>query len=172
MPLLGPEMKSTGEVMGVGATFAEAFVKSSRRPALGCRSTGKAFISVKQSRQDQGGPGRARTGRTGLHAWLRRAVPRRQLRAAGLQVTPVNKVTEGRPHIVDMIKNGEISFICNTVDERRTAIADSRSIRTGALAGRVTLYTTVEGALAACAGMRHLQGLEAYALQALHAELA
>ena len=91
--------------------------------------------------------------------------------AAGLPVTAVNKVTEGRPHIVDMIKNNEMSLIINTVEEKRSAIADSRSIRTSALAARVTLFTTIEGARAACAGIRHLAGLETYALQSLHAEL-
>jgi carbamoyl-phosphate synthase large subunit len=82
----------------------------------------------------------------------------------------VNKVTEGRPHIVDMIKNGEIVLIINTVEEKRTAIADSRSIRTSAIGAKVTLFTTIEGGRAACAGMRH-DGLETYSLQALHAEL-
>ena len=82
----------------------------------------------------------------------------------------VNKVNQGRPHVVDMIKNNEIAFIVNTVDEKRTAIADSRSIRTSALAAKVTLYTTVEGGLAACEGMRHA-GLETYSVQSLHTEL-
>ena len=91
--------------------------------------------------------------------------------AAGIAVTAVNKVTEGRPHIVDMIKNNEIALVINTVDEKRTAITDSRSIRTSALAQKVTVYTTVEGARAACEGMRHA-GLETYALQTLHGELA
>jgi carbamoyl-phosphate synthase large subunit len=90
--------------------------------------------------------------------------------AAGIAVGIVNKVTEGRPHIVDMIKNGEITLIVNTVEEKRTAIADSRSIRTSALGAKTTLFTTIEGARAACAGMRHA-GLETYSLQALHAEL-
>jgi carbamoyl-phosphate synthase large subunit len=89
---------------------------------------------------------------------------------AGIPVTAVNKVNEGRPHVVDMIKNNEISFIVNTVEEKRSAIVDSRSIRTSALAQKVTLFTTVEGGLAACQGMRHA-GLETYALQALHTEL-
>ncbi|HNH36792.1 MAG TPA: hypothetical protein PK375_12795, partial [Rhodocyclaceae bacterium] len=88
-----------------------------------------------------------------------------------IPVTQVNKVTEGRPHVVDMIKNNEISLIVNTVEEKRSAIVDSRSIRTSALAQKVTLFTTVEGARAACAGMRHA-GLETYSLQSLHGELA
>jgi carbamoyl-phosphate synthase large subunit len=88
-----------------------------------------------------------------------------------LAVTPVNKVNEGRPHIVDLIKNNEVHLIINTVEEKRSAVVDSRSIRTSALSARVTLYTTVEGARAACAGMRQLREMEVYALQSLHAQL-
>jgi carbamoyl-phosphate synthase large subunit len=88
-----------------------------------------------------------------------------------VEAAPVNKVAEGRPHIVDMIKNGEISFIVNTVEDTRTAISDSRSIRTTALQARVTYYTTIAGARAACAGMKHLARLEPYRLQDLHAKL-
>jgi carbamoyl-phosphate synthase large subunit len=81
----------------------------------------------------------------------------------------INKVTEGRPHIVDMIKNGDMTLIINTVEESRGAINDSRSIRTSALGAKATLFTTIEGAQAACAGMRHA-GLTTYSLQQLHAE--
>ena len=88
-----------------------------------------------------------------------------------MPVSTVNKVAEGRPHIVDMIKNGDISFIVNTVDGTRTAVSDSRSIRTTALAQRVTYYTTIAGARAACTGMKALATLEPYRLQELHAEL-
>jgi len=84
----------------------------------------------------------------------------------------VNKVTEGRPHIVDMIKNDEISLVINTVEEKRQAIVDSRSIRTSALVAKVTVYTTIEGARAATMGMRHLDSVEVYSLQSLHAEPA
>jgi carbamoyl-phosphate synthase large subunit len=81
-------------------------------------------------------------------------------------------VNEGRPHIVDIIKNEEIVLVINTVDEKRQAIADSRSIRTSALAAKVSIFTTIEGARAACMGMRHLSnGLEVYSVQGLHAEL-
>jgi carbamoyl-phosphate synthase large subunit len=93
------------------------------------------------------------------------------IKSHGISVTEVNKVAEGRPHIVDMIKNGEVSFIVNTVEATRTAISDSRSIRTTALARRVTYYTTVAGAKAACAGMKHIERLEPYRLQDLHARL-
>jgi len=98
------------------------------------------------------------------------------IREAGLDVEPVNKVTEGRPHIVDMIKNGEIALVVNTVEQRRNAIADSKLIRTHALAARVAFYTTIAGARAAVEGLQYLrdgdgQGLTVYALQDLHAAL-
>ena len=83
----------------------------------------------------------------------------------------MNKVNEGRPHVVDMIKNNEIQLVINTVEEKRQAIVDSRSIRTSALAAKVTVFTTIEGARAACLGLNHLEGLEVFALQGLHAQL-
>ncbi len=83
----------------------------------------------------------------------------------------MNKVAEGRPHVVDMIKNGEVSLIVNTVEATRTAVSDSRSIRTTALAQRVTYYTTIAGARAACTGMKALDRLEPYRLQDLHDKL-
>jgi carbamoyl-phosphate synthase large subunit len=86
-------------------------------------------------------------------------------------VSVVNKVVEGRPHIVDMIKNGEVSLVVNTVEEKRSAVSDSRSIRTSAVQRRVTYYTTVAGARAACEGMRHMKSLVPYPLQELHAGL-
>ncbi|MBK6906892.1 MAG: carbamoyl-phosphate synthase large subunit [Rhodocyclaceae bacterium] len=167
--LLGPEMKSTGEVMGVGRTFAEAFVKSQLAAGERLPSGGKAFLSVKASdkakvvdvARELHGLGFVLVATRGTAAVIA---------AAGLPVSSVNKVTEGRPHIVDLIKNGEIAMVLNTVDEKRSAITDSRSIRTSALAGKVSIFTTVEGARAACTGMHHA-GLETYALQALHSEL-
>ncbi len=83
----------------------------------------------------------------------------------------VNKVTEGRPHIVDMIKNNEIAMVINTVEERRNAIADSRAIRTSALLARVTTFTTIFGAEAAVEGLRNMDDLEVYSVQELHASL-
>ncbi|MBV8122493.1 MAG: carbamoyl phosphate synthase large subunit, partial [Paucibacter sp.] len=91
---------------------------------------------------------------------------------AGVPVTVVNKVKDGRPHIVDMIKGGEIQLVFTTVDETRTAIADSRHIRQAALANRVTYYTTMAGCEAAVEGMKHQDGLLVQSLQELHAELA
>jgi carbamoyl-phosphate synthase large subunit len=92
--------------------------------------------------------------------------------AAGVAVTVVNKVAEGRPHIVDMIKNGEVSLIVNTVDSKPSVMKDSYSIRHAALQGRVTYYTTLSGARAACIGMQHLTGLLVYDVQSLHRRLA
>ena len=93
------------------------------------------------------------------------------LTAHGVSVTGVNKVAEGRPHIVDMMKNAEVSLIINTVEDKRNAVSDSRAIRTNALAQRITYYTTIAGARAACAALRHLQGLVPYDIQRLHATL-
>jgi carbamoyl-phosphate synthase large subunit len=93
------------------------------------------------------------------------------LRSHGMPVTQVNKVAEGRPHIVDMVKNGEVSFIVNTIEATRKATSDSRAIRITALARRVTYFTTVAGGKAACAGIKHLGRMEPYRLQDLHAKL-
>ncbi|WP_018992204.1 carbamoyl-phosphate synthase large subunit [Aromatoleum toluclasticum] len=168
--ILGPEMKSTGEVMGVGRSFAEAFVKSQLAAGVRLPQSGTAFISVKPT--DRGGA--VEVARE-LHELGFRLVATRgtasAIDAAGIPVNVVNKVTEGRPHIVDMIKNNEVSMVINTVEEKRQAIVDSRSIRTSALAAKLTVFTTIEGARAACMGMRHLEGLEVYGLQSLHAEL-
>ena len=168
--ILGPEMKSTGEVMGLGKTFGEAFVKSQLAAGVRLPSGGKAFVSVRDG-DKLAAVGVARDledlGFTILATRGTAAV----LSAHGIAVTAINKVAEGRPHVVDMIKNGEVAFIVNTVEDKRTAIRDSRSIRTSALAQRVTYYTTISGARAACTGMRHLAALEPYRLQDLHASL-
>ena len=92
--------------------------------------------------------------------------------AAGIACETVNKVTEGRPHVVDMIKNNEICMVVNTVEERRNAIADSRAIRTSALLARVTTFTTIAGAEAAVEGMKYLDELDVYSVQEMHAQLA
>ena len=168
--ILGPEMKSTGEVMGVGYTFGEAFVKSQLGAGVKLPTGGAAFISVKATDK-----ARAVECARDLHELGFRLVATRgtgaAIAAAGLPVTTVHKVQEGRPNVVDMMKNGEISMVINTVEEKRSAIADSRALRTTALAQRVTYYTTIAGALAAVEGMRHVSGLEVYPLQALHGTL-
>jgi carbamoyl-phosphate synthase large subunit len=168
--ILGPEMKSTGEVMGVGETFAEAFVKSQLAAGVKLPSAGKVFISVRAADK----PKVVDIARALLELGFSLIATRgtaTYLGQHGLRVQPVNKVAEGRPHIVDMIKNGEIAMIINTTDERRSSIQDSYSLRRSALQGRVTYYTTVAGARAACTGMQQMRELRAYSVQELHASL-
>ncbi len=169
--ILGPEMKSTGEVMGVGETFGEAFVKSQLAAGVRLPKAGRAFISVRDGDKLAAVSVARDLTELGFSLLATRGTAG-VLAAHGIVVTPVNKVTEGRPHIVDMIKNAEVAFIVNTVEDTRTAITDSRSIRTMALSQRVTYYTTIAGAKAACAGMKHLAQIEPYRLQDLHAKLA
>jgi carbamoyl-phosphate synthase large subunit len=168
--ILGPEMKSTGEVMGVGDTFGEAFVKSQIAAGVRLPQGGRAFISVR----DPDKVAAVQVARDLLELGFTLLATRGTagvLKSHGIPVTQVNKVAEGRPHIVDMMKNGDVSFIVNTTDQTRTAASDSRSIRITALARRITYYTTIAGARAACAGMKHLAQLEPYRLQDLHARL-
>jgi len=168
--ILGPEMKSTGEVMGVGKSFGEAFVKSQLAASAKLPEIGTAFISVR----DGDKLAVVQVARELLKLGFRLLATRGTagvLAAHGIAVSVVNKVVEGRPHIVDMIKNGEVSLVVNTVEEKRSAISDSRSIRTSAVQRRVTYYTTVAGARAACEGMRHMKSLVPYPLQGLHAGL-
>jgi carbamoyl-phosphate synthase large subunit len=168
--ILGPEMKSTGEVMGVGKSFGEAFVKSQLAASAKLPEIGTAFISVR----DGDKLAVVQVARELLKLGFRLLATRGTagvLAAHGIAVTVVNKVVEGRPHIVDMIKNGEVSLVVNTVEEKRSAVSDSRSIRTSAVQRRVTYYTTVAGARAACEGMRHMKSLVPYPLQELHAGL-
>ena len=168
--ILGPEMKSTGEVMGVGDTFAEAFVKSQLAAGVKLSSVGKVFISVRGA-DKLGAVEIAKSLRDMGFTVLATRGTAETLVAADVAVTVVNKVAEGRPHIVDMIKNGEINLIVNTVDSKRSAMQDSYSIRHAALQGRVTYYTTLAGARAACLGMQHIAELNVYDLQTQHQRL-
>lgn len=164
--ILGPEMKSTGEVMGVGKTFAEAFVKSQLGSGTKLPKSGRAFISVRREDRERVVEIAQALDKLGFQLVATRGTAS-ALIEAGLTVTPVNKVAEGRPHIVDMIKNGEISFIVNVTEDKR-AVADSYEIRRSALQQKVTYYTTLAGAKAACIGMAHIQELEVESLQNLH----
>jgi carbamoyl-phosphate synthase large subunit len=169
--ILGPEMKSTGEVMGVGKTFGEAFVKSQLGAGVRLPTAGKVFLSVKNSDK----PRAVHIARSLVEIGFTIVATKgtaAAIAAAGIAVQTVNKVAEGRPHIVDMIKNNEIALVINTVEEKRNAINDSRTIRTSALGARVTTYTTIAGAEAAVAGMAHLNELHVYDLQGMHASLA
>jgi carbamoyl-phosphate synthase large subunit len=143
-PVLGPEMRSTGEVMGVGVTFGEAMLKSQLGAGSRLPEKGTVCISVKDGDK---------------------------ARAVDVARDLVNKVKDGRPHIADAIKAGEIQLVFTTVDETRTAIADSRSIRTAALANRITYYTTMAGCEAAVEALKHQDDLVVYSLQELHAKL-
>ena len=168
--ILGPEMKSTGEVMGVGKTFGEAFVKSQIGAGTKLPRSGVAFVSVKnndKARAVEVARGLAALGFSLLATKGTAAA----IQAAGIACNVVNKVTEGRPNIVDMIKNNEIALVINTVEERRNAIADSRHIRTSALLARVTTFTTIFGAEAAVEGMQYLDDLDVISVQEMHAQL-
>jgi carbamoyl-phosphate synthase large subunit len=176
--ILGPEMKSTGEVMGVGKTFGEAFVKSqmgagSKLPRAFLpdgRSAGKVFLSVKNNDKARA----VEVART-LVAMKFDVVATKgtaaSINAGGVPCGVVNKVAEGRPHIVDMLKNNDICLVINTVEERRNAIADSRQIRTSALLARVTTFTTIAGAEAAVEGMHYMDDLDVISVQEMHAQL-
>ena len=167
--LLGPEMKSTGEVMGVGESFGEAFVKSQLAAGVKLPKGGQAFISVRNADKQKIVEIGAQLVGLGFTLLATRGTAA-ALQAGGLVVTVVNKVAEGRPHIVDMIKNNEISLIVNVVDDKR-AVRDSVEIRRAALAQRVTYYTTLAGAKAACIGMQAAGALQVYDLQGLHKQL-
>ena len=168
-PILGPEMKSTGEVMGVGRSFAEAFAKSQLGAGMHLPTQGKAFISVRDA--DKAGIIEvAQQLRAHGFELLATRGTAAVLSQAGIACTPVNKVLEGRPHIVDMIKNDEISLIINTT-EGRQAIADSFTIRREALQRKVSYTTTLAGASATAKALAYLEHGEVYRLQALHEEI-
>ena len=169
-PILGPEMKSTGEVMGVGRSFGEAYAKAQLASGVVLPTEGTALISVRD---------RDKAGAIELANIL---VERgfdivcthgtaELLQEAGVNCRRVNKVREGRPHIVDMIKNGEFTLIVNTT-EGKQAIQESRSIRAEAVRRNVTYYTTLGAAVATCTALQHLDDSDVNRLQDLHKEVA
>jgi carbamoyl-phosphate synthase large subunit len=168
--ILGPEMKSTGEVMGVGMTFGEAFVKSQLAAGIKLPRSGTVFLSVKSSDKPRATSVARDLVALGFDLVATKGTAA-VIAAAGIPVRAVNKVLEGRPHVVDMIKNREIVMVVNTVEEKRSAIVDSRAIRTSALAAHVVTYTTIAGAEAAIEGMPHIDELRVYDLQGLHKTL-
>jgi carbamoyl-phosphate synthase large subunit len=168
--ILGPEMKSTGEVMGVGKTFGEAFVKSQIGAGTKLPTSGKVFLTVKNGDKPRAVEIARQLVAMGFELVATRGTAA-AISAAGVAVQTVNKVTEGRPHIVDAIKNGDIVLVINTVEERRNAITDSRAIRTSALLARVTTFTTIAGAEAAVEGMKYLDSLGVISVQEMHAQL-
>jgi carbamoyl-phosphate synthase large subunit len=168
--ILGPEMKSTGEVMGVGKTFGEAFVKSQIGAGTKLPTSGKVFLTVKNGDKPRAVDIARQLVAMGFELVATRGTAA-AISEAGVAVQTVNKVTEGRPHIVDMIKNKDIALVINTVEERRNAITDSRAIRTSALLARVTTFTTIAGAEAAVEGMKYLDQLGVISVQEMHAQL-
>ena len=168
-PILGPEMRSTGEVMGVGRTFADAFGRAEEAANIKAPPVGKVFISVREADKPRVvdvarlllDRGYSLVATSGTAAFLR---------AQGLPCDRINKVLEGRPHVVDLIKNGEISYIVNTT-EGKQAIADSFSIRREALQHRITYSTTVPGARALIHAIETRDNPRVWSLQELHKEV-
>jgi carbamoyl-phosphate synthase large subunit len=165
-PLLGPEMKSTGEVMGVGKTFGMAFAKAQLGAGVNLPTSGRVFISVRERDRDHAvtlgrelsakGFDLVATSGTGM-----------ALKEAGIECKLVNKVYEGRPHIVDMIKNGDIALILNTTEGKK-AIHDSYTIRASALQHKVSYTTTIAGANATVRALDYLEVRDVTRLQDLH----
>ncbi len=169
-PILGPEMRSTGEVMGVGQTFGEAMLKSQLGAGSRLPREGTVVITVKNSDKERAVKVAGDLVDLGFNVVATKGTAA-AIAAAGIAVRVVNKVKDGRPHIADMVKAGEIQLVYTTVDETRTAIADSRYIRTAALANRVTYYTTMAGAEAATEALKYQDGLAVVSVQELHQEL-
>jgi carbamoyl-phosphate synthase large subunit len=164
--ILGPEMKSTGEVMGVGSSFAEAFIKSQMGASMNLPTKGKAFISVRKEDHEKIVEVAQALKKLGFSLAATKGTAK-VLTENNLEVQYVNKVAEGRPHIVDMIKNDEIDFIVNITEDKQ-AIKDSYEIRRNALQNKVTYYTTFAGAKAACVGMNYSDEITVSSLQNLH----
>jgi carbamoyl-phosphate synthase large subunit len=169
-PLLGPEMRSTGEVMGVGRSFGAAFAKAQKAANEKSPKPGMAFLSVRDADKDRLLPIARDLLEKGFKLVATRGT-QQALLTAGIACARVNKVAEGRPHIVDMMKNDEIAFIVNTT-EGRQAIADSFSIRREALQHRMAYTTTIPGARAILLALDHQESSEVFALKALHLELS
>ena len=168
-PILGPEMKSTGEVMGIGRSFAEAYAKAQSAANITLPHSGTAFISVR----DADKPAAIDVARALLNIGFNIVATQgtaNTLEQAGISCQRVNKVAQGRPHIVDMIKNNEIDFIINTTEGKK-AIADSRTIRSNALQRKVTYTTTITGAAATCLAIQQQELSHTYRIQDLHKEL-
>jgi carbamoyl-phosphate synthase large subunit len=169
-PILGPEMRSTGEVMGVGRTFGEAMLKSQLGAGSRLPRKGNVVITVKNADKARAVKVASDLVDLGFGVVATKGTAA-AIAEAGVPVKVVNKVKDGRPHIADLIKGGEIQLVFTTVDETRTAIADSRYIRTAALAHRITYYTTMAGCEAVTEALKHEDDVDVMSLQELHAEL-
>ena len=168
-PILGPEMKSTGEVMGVGKTFGEAYAKAQLASGVTLPRQGVALLSVRDRDKDGAVELAKLLASRGFDIVATHGTAN-ELAGAGVSCRRANKVREGRPHIVDMIKNGEIDLIVNTT-EGKQAILESRSIRAEAVRKAVTYYTTLGAAIATCEAIAHIDDSEVNRLQDLHEEV-
>ncbi|MEN8719055.1 MAG: carbamoyl-phosphate synthase large subunit [Oceanococcaceae bacterium] len=168
-PILGPEMKSTGEVMGVGRTFGAAFGKALLAVGNDVPTRGGVLLSVR----DEDKPEAIRIGRhlhaKGFRIWATGGTAQ-ALKTNDIPCESINKVKEGRPHCVDLIKNGEVALVVNTASGKKS-IAESHSIRAAAIAQKVVYFTTVAGAWATCLAMDHRDDIDVIALRELHQEL-
>jgi carbamoyl-phosphate synthase large subunit len=169
-PLLGPEMKSTGEVMGVGKTFGEAFAKSQRATGINLNHSGKVLISIRDADKAKL-PEVARMLTEKKYQIVATGGTAKVLQEAGIPCEVVYKVNQGRPNTVDMIKNGQIQMVINTTEGKK-AIADSFTMRREALQHRVNYYTTMAGAKAACYALGELEAGDVNCLQDLHRSVA
>lgn len=168
-PVLGPEMRSTGEVMGVGRSFGEALFKSQIGADSAIPREGRVFISVK----DEDKPRLPQLAKQFVDAGYQLVATRgtaKVIREAGFKCEVVNKVSEGRPNVVDELKNGNINLVIAVAAESRSEIADASAIRIASLANHVTFYTAMANALAVIEGIRHMDDTEVYAQQELHAK--
>jgi len=168
-PILGPEMKSTGEVMGVGKTFGEAYYKAQLGAGTHPSSGGNAIISVKDSDKDKL-PAVARNLISCGFSLTATGGTYDSLRRAKIEVKRINKVSEGRPHIVDTIKNDEVDYIVNTTEGKK-AIADSYKIRRSAIEHKVVCSTTIAGSLATCEALKHAKDKSVHTIQELHEKI-
>jgi carbamoyl-phosphate synthase large subunit len=164
--ILGPEMKSTGEVMGLANSFAEAFLKAQIGSGVKLPRSGKVFMSLRDADKPKMVDSIKNLINQGFSVVATRGTAA-YYRDCGLAVGEVNKVAEGRPHIVDMMKNGEIALVFNTVDDKPATVADSQSIRITSLAKNIPIFTTAEGAIATCEAIAHRDSLTVNALQSL-----
>jgi carbamoyl-phosphate synthase large subunit len=165
-PILGPEMKSTGEVMGVASTFAQAYSKAQLAIGQDLNPGGKAFISVRDADKVRAVQLATQLMELGFELVATRGTAE-ALRAAGVPCDTVKKVAEGRPHIVDMIKNDDIEFIVNTT-EGKQAIADSFTFRRSALQSKIKYTTTLAGGFAAASAFACDKQWQVVPLQILH----
>ena len=166
-PVLGPEMRSTGEVMGVGRTFGEALFKSQLGSGSVLPPSGTVFISVRDEDKPKAIVVASKLLDNGYQLVATRGTAA-AFAHAGIDCKIVNKVSDGRPNIIDKIKNHEVQLVITTSNESRGEISDAREIRMAALANRVTYYTTIAGGSAAVEGIKHLKDAQVYSLQQMH----